>query len=94
MRIAVHYVARDDVPQGVWWVGIEGIRHYYVPNSPIEALGRYTMYKKVQGEWEDYFSRLADYTPVEDDWDVVEISDAITPREYLEMARSMSRSGM
>lgn len=90
MKVALHFVARDDRPQGIWWESDGTVRSYYVPGSPIEARGRHLVYQKLPDvPWGDYFDQLADCTPVDDDWETVDVAPGMTPREFLEFARSM-----
>ena len=89
MKVALHYIAKEDAPQGVWWEAAPGqVREFYYRGSPLEARGRYLMHQKLDDvPWADYFDQLADCTPVDDDWETAEVQVGVTPREFLESLR-------
>ena len=92
VKVALHFQARDEQPQGVWWVDPEGgLMSFYVEESPIAGRGKYLIHRKVDGvPYEAYFDQLADCTPVVDDWESPTIADDLNPVRFLELVRRIA----
>ena len=93
MRILIHYPYLNAAPEGVWWFdGSATLRSYYVPEGQsLQIVGaralRSVMHRADEFELEEVYSRLAERPPYPDDWDVTDISDKITPQEFLALSR-------
>lgn len=96
MKVALHYKNMSTPPIGVWWPADDTPyvrRHYAEHDSPWEIRGRLLMGEKVQAvSWGDFFDHLAGRHIYFDVWEVAEIRDTWTPRQYLYMMRDIAET--
>lgn len=100
MKVLVHAANPLVAPEGVWWFdGSARLGEFYRGGQrgrALQAVGRDALgsvaVRADQVDVEEFFYRLAERSPRPDVWDVVEISDANTPVEYLDMVRRLAKT--
>ncbi len=93
MIVVLHFPSLDEAPIGVWWREPDRVylSSHYAEERPDEVRGRQTMAEKVPGvSWEDYFHHLRRRVPYFVNWEVADIGDAWSPKEYLEVMRRVA----